>query len=248
MELKKIKPNTSGSRNYIKINIKGLSKKPLLKSCIFGKKNNAGKNNTGKITVRHKGGGHKKKYRLLNQYIINDFVGVVLNIEYDPFRNTPVLSVFDYENKHYFYMIAPKNVKKGDIIKIGKNAELKTGHKLPLSKIPVGSFIHNISIKPKVNGVLSRSAGTFSQLIEKGSEKCKIKLSSNKIITLPLKCEATLGIVSNENFFLSTIGKAGRSRWLNKRPTTRGVAMNPIDHPNGGGEGKKSGKKKTPWG
>ena len=248
MKLIKIKPNTSGNRNYVKIDTKKLDKKPLLKNCLLGKNNTAGRNNTGKITIRHKGGGHKKKYRILNQYKVNNFVGVVCTLEYDPYRNTPIISVFDYENKHYFYMIAPKHIKKGDIIKIGKNAELKTGHRLPLSKIPVGSFIHNISTSPNLTGILSRSAGTFSQIIEKNSSHSKIKLSSNKIINLPLECQATLGIVDNENFFLTTVGKAGRSRWFNKRPCTRGVAMNPVDHPNGGGEGKKSGQKRTPWG
>ena len=248
MELKRIKPNTSGSRNYIKINKKDLNKKPLLKNYIIGKKNTAGKNNSGKITVRHKGGGHKRKYRILNDYNTPNINGIVCSIEYDPFRNAPIISVFDYEIKTYFYMIAPKNIKKGDIIKTGKNAELKTGHILPLSKIPVGSLIHNISINPKKFGILTRSSGTFSQLIEKNSLKCKIKLSSGKLITLPLECRATLGTVANENFFLSNVGKAGRSRWLNNRPSTRGVAMNPIDHPNGGGEGKKSGKKRSPWG
>jgi len=248
MELKKIKPNTAGSRNYIKIKIENLSRKPLLKNCIVGKKNTAGKNNSGKITVRHKGGGHKKKYRLLNTHKEINIIGIICSIEYDPFRNAPIASVFNYQKKSYFYMIAPKNIKKGDIIKIGKNAELKTGHTLPLSKIPVGSLIHNVSMKPKQTGILSRSSGTFSQLIEKTTFNCKIKLSSNKLITLPSGCYATLGIVANENFFLTTTGKAGRSRWLNKRPSTRGVAMNPIDHPNGGGEGKKSGQKRSPWG
>lgn len=119
---------------------------------------------------------------------------------------------------------------------------------MPLSKIPVGSLIHNISKNPKQKGIYSRSAGTFSLLIEKGSKTCKIKLSSNKIISISIDNFATLGIVSNEFSFLTTIGKAGRARWLNKRPTVRGVAMNPIDHPHGGGEGKKSGIRKTPWG
>ena len=248
MELKRVKPNTSGSRNYVKINNDDLSKRPLLKNCIHGKKNSSGRNNSGKITVRHKGGGHKKKYRILNSYQENSKVGIVCSIEYDPFRNAPIISVFDYKNKSYFYMLAAKNIKVGDIIKIGTSAELKTSHVLPLSKIPIGTLIHNVSMNPKKAGILSRSAGTFSQVIEKTPKKCKIKLSSGKFINLSLDCQATLGIVANEFFFLATIGKAGRSRWLNKRPTTRGVAMNPIDHPNGGGEGKKSGKRKTPWG
>jgi len=247
MNIKKVNPCTPGQRNYIKIN-NILSKKPLLKSLIQGKKNNAGKNNAGKITVSHKGGGHKKKYRHIETNLNENKINIVCTIEYDPFRNSLIAALYDYEKKNFSYMLAPKNIKIGDIIKKGKYAELKTGHTLPLTKIPVGSLIHNISINPNKKGIYSRSAGTFSLLLEKNSTNCKIKLSSNKIISLSINNFATLGIVSNEFAFLATIGKAGRSRWLNKRPTVRGVAMNPVDHPHGGGEGKKSGIKKTPWG
>ena len=247
MNLKKVNPITPGQRNYIKLYNK-LSKKPLLTSLIKGKKTNTGKNNTGKITSFHKGGGHKRNYRHIDFKIDDSKTAIVCNIEYDPFRTTSISALYDYKNKKFSYIITPKNIKIGDIIKKGKYAELKTGHTLPLSKIPVGSLIHNISKNPKQKGIYSRSAGTFSLLIEKGSKTCKIKLSSNKIISISIDNFATLGIVSNEFSFLTTIGKAGRARWLNKRPTVRGVAMNPIDHPHGGGEGKKSGIRKTPWG
>jgi len=247
MNIKKVNPCTPGQRNYIKVkNI--LAKKSLLKSLIKGRKNNAGKNNAGKITVFHKGGGHKKKYRNIDYNLNENKINIVCNIEYDPFRNTSISALYDYKEKKFSYILTPKNIKIGDIIKKGKYAELKTGHTLPLTKIPVGSLIHNISLNPKQKGICSRSAGTFSVLIEKGSKTCKLKLSSNKIITISINNFATLGIVSNEFSFLTTIGKAGRARWLNKRPTVRGVAMNPIDHPHGGGEGKKSGIRKTPWG
>ena len=248
MNVKKVNPCTAGQRNYIKINNNNLSKTALLKSLIKGKKNNSGKNNKGKITVYHKGGGHKKNYRYINFTNNNNNIGIVCSIEYDPFRNAPIAAVYDYQKKKFFYIIVPKNIKIGDIIKKGKYAELKTGHTLTLNKIPIGSLIHNITLNEKQKSIFSRAAGTFSQIIEKTSKICKIKLSSNKTITLPLNNYATLGIVSNEFSFLTTIGKAGRSRWLNKRPTVRGVAMNPIDHPHGGGEGKKSGNRKTPWG
>jgi len=247
MNIKKVNPRTSGQRNYIKIkNI--LSKKSLLKSLIKGKKNTAGRNNEGKITSFHKGGGHKKKYRNIDYNFSENKINIVCNIEYDPFKNAPIAALYDYKSNSFSYVTAPKNIKIGDIIKKGKYAELKTGHTLPLSKIPIGSLIHNISLNPKHKSICSRSAGTFSILIEKRSKTCKIKLSSNKVITVSVNNFATLGIVSNEFSFLTTIGKAGRARWLNKRPTVRGVAMNPIDHPHGGGEGKKSGIRKTPWG
>lgn len=247
MIIKKNKPITPSQRNYIRIYNNLLAKSPILKNKILGAKNNAGKNNSGKITVRHKGGGHKKKYRLIENFYNKNYTGLVFNIEYDPFRNTPIAAIFDFKTKNFYYMLAYKNIKVGDIIKSGINAELKTGHTSSLSKLPIGSLIYNIS-KTKEKSIFSKSAGTFSQIIEKNSRYCTLKLSSKKLITLPVNYFATLGVVDNEFFFLTTLGKAGRSRWINKRPTVRGVAMNPVDHPHGGGEGKKSGRKKTPWG
>ena len=170
------------------------------------------------------------------------------SIEYDPNRKANIAAIFDTYSQKFSYIIAPKNLKIGDIVKSGPNAETKIGHSLPLSKIPVGSFIHNLAPKSKKYGQISRSAGTFSRLTEKTLNSATIELSSGEQRFISVKCYATIGTVSNEFVFLAKMGKAGRSRWLNKRPKVRGVAMNPVDHPHGGGEGKKSGIGRTPWG
>jgi large subunit ribosomal protein L2 len=242
------KPTTPSQRHLLKIKRKHLQKSPFIKSKIKGIKKSSGRNNQGKITSYHKGGGHKQKYRKINFYRTNDSIGIITTIEYDPNRTANIASVYDIETKGYFYILAPKNLNIGDIVKSGSNAEPLLGHSLPISKIPVGSFIHNISPKKNKKAQISRAAGTFSYLIEKTSNYCQIKISSGEQRLLATECHATIGIVSNEFNFLTNKGKAGRSRWLNKRPTVRGVAMNPIDHPHGGGEGKSSGASLTPWG
>jgi len=248
--MKTFKPITPSLRNLIQLNKTHLNKKPLLKEKIKGLKQNIGKNFSGKIIVSSKGGGHKKKYRQINFKRIYNETVIVTSIEYDPYRSADIASVFNLKTKIFYYIIASKNLKIGDIIKSGPNAEIKNGHSLPISKIPVGCLIHNVS--PKTGGIsqLSRSAGTFSQLIEKTTNFGKIKLSSGEHRIISINCFATIGIVSNEFVILTTLGKAGRSRWLSKRPKVRGVAMNPVDHPHGGGEGKTSGGRSsvTPWG
>lgn len=248
MILKTKKPVTPSQRHLVQLNRKNLKKKPLLKKYIKGATNSSGRNNSGRITVRHKGGGHKKKYRTIDFFRTNSSTGIVCSIEHDPNRNANIASVFDSSNSEFSYILAPKNVKIGDIIKSGPNAETKNGHSLPISKIPVGSYIYNISPRPGKPAQISRSAGTFSQITEKTLNYAKIELSSGEQRFISVKCYATIGIVSNEFAFLIKLGKAGQSRWLNKRPNVRGVAMNPIDHPHGGGEGKKSGIGLTPWG
>lgn len=250
MKFQKLKPITPSQRNFIKINRKHLNKVPLIKQKIKGLKNSSGRNHSGKITSYHKGGGHKQKYRSINFYRNINSIEIVTSIEYDPNRTAYIASVYNFLANSYSYILAPKNLEIGDIVKSGLNADAKIGHSLPLSKIPVGSLIHNISLKSKGKAQISRSAGTFSQLIKKTSKYSCIKLSSGKLKYVFSDCYASLGIVSNEYSFLKKIGKAGRSRWLNKRPIVRGVAMNPIDHPHGGGEGKTSGNKtpQTPWG
>ena len=248
MNLKKIKPINSSHRNLILINNKHLTKKPKIKSKIIGLKNTSGRNNSGKITVRRKGNGHKQKYRKINFFRTSKSIGIVTSIEYAPNRTAHIASIFDFLKKKYYYILAPMNLKTGDIIKSGNNAESKIGHSLPISNIPVGCCIHNISPKTSKKAQISRSAGTFSYLIEKTSKYGRIELSSGEQRLLSINCFATIGIVSNELNSLKKLGKAGRSRWLNKRPSVRGVAMNPIDHPHGGGEGKKSGSDLTPWG
>jgi large subunit ribosomal protein L2 len=230
-------------------NIKVL-KSPVLKKYVSGSKNTAGKNNSGKITIRHRGGGHKRKNRSVLFNRSSDSKGILMNIEYDPNRSSFLGVIYNFLNSKFFYVLLPKGSKIGDIFKSGSIADNKLGHSVALKKIPIGSFIHNISLKHNKGGVLIRSAGTKAVIIEKDVKFSRVKLNSGEHRLVPNQCYATLGIVSNENFFLKSINKAGRSRWLNKRPKVRGVAMNPIDHPHGGGEGKTSGGKikVTPWG
>ena len=250
MMFKKISPVTPSQRNLIKIkNLNNLEKYPLLKSENGREKKKSGKNNKGKISIYHKGNGHKQKYRKIDFLRVENCLEMVLSVEYDPYRTSYISALYNQKNQTYKYILTPKNLIPGDIVKSGTLInELKLGFSLPLKNIPVGSSIHNISIKPNLKGKINRAAGTYSKIIKKDLKKAYIKLNSGKLKKFSINCFATLGVVSNEYNFLNTIGKAGRSRWLNRRPTVRGVAMNPIDHPNGGGEGKTSGKKLTPWG
>ncbi len=248
-KIKIFKPTTPSQRHLIQLDKKDLlAKKPKLKASLIGNKTTSGRNHHGKITVRHKGGGHKKCYRKINFKRYSNTEGIICSIEYDPFRTSFIASVYDLTINKFYYIIAPKNLFIGDIIKSGLIAEHKIGHCLPLSEIPTGSFIHNVSSKKSKPAEISRSAGTYSILTEKTFNSARIKLSSGEERFVSVDCIATIGIVSNENLFIEKLGKAGRARWLNKRPSVRGVAMNPIDHPHGGGEGKKSGKGITPWG
>lgn len=248
MQFKIKKPTTPSQRHLIKFNTTYLRKKPFIKQKIKGLIQLSGRNHSGKITVRHKGGGHKKKFREINFCRNKSSIEICCTIEYDPNRNSFIASIYNFQTNKFSYILAPKNLKIGDIVESGPNAKPKLGHSLPLLKIPVGSFIHNISTKEYKIAEISRSAGTFSKIKEKIKNNTIVELSSGKTKVIPSKCYATIGIVSNDLAFLSQLGKAGHSRWLNKRPSVRGVAMNPIDHPHGGGEGKKSGKNKTPWG
>jgi len=247
-KFKNQKPFTPTQRHLIQLNNKHLTKKPLLKKKMEGLKNSSGRNNSGKITIYHKGGGHKKKYRKLEFYRNFKSIGITCSIEYDPNRNANIASIYDFFFNTFFYILAPKNLKTGDVVQSGADKEIKLGNSLPISKIPIGSLIHNISMKPFKKAQLSRAAGTFGCVKEKTLSYVKIELKSGKQITILPECYATIGIVSNELIILTQKGKAGRSRWFGIRPTVRGVAMNPVDHPHGGGEGKKSGKGKTPWG
>jgi large subunit ribosomal protein L2 len=248
MKLSTTKTTKFLQKNLLQINTERLRKKPLLKKNIKGLQNLAGRNNSGKITVRHKGGGHKRKYRAINFYRTNITTGITCSLEYDPNRNSYIAAIYDFSNSKFFYILAPKNLKIGDIVESGSTAEPRLGNSLPITQIPVGSYIHNISAKESKPAQISRSAGTFSKLKKKTLNYAIIELSSGEHKLLSPKCFATIGSVSNELIFLTQLKKAGQSRWLNKRPTVRGVAMNPVDHPHGGGEGKKSGKNKTPWG
>lgn len=247
MIFKKIKPTTPSKRQLLRLNNNFLAKTPFLKNKIKGKKNKAGKNHSGKITVYHKGSGVKNKYRKIQGTAVF-YTGVICSLEYDPCRSAHVASVYNYENNFFFYVVAPQNLQIGDHIKCGTNIKPSLGSSLPLEEIPSGTFIYNVSLKPKQNGKISKASGTFSILKNKTKHYAVVTLSSGKDKSISLKSFASIGKVSNEYYFLIKLGKAGHSRWLNIRPTVRGVAMNPVDHPHGGGEGKKSGKNLTPWG
>lgn len=250
MIFKTIKPRTSSLR-HLKLlkKEKEISVNIPLKTKLSFKKVSSGRNNQGRITVRHKGGGVKKLYRHVDFYRINT-KGIVEKIEYDPNRTSFIGRLYDYEKGFHSYILASSNLKRGDLIQSGEFAELKEGNSLPLSKIPVGFFIHNISLSRKGKGKLIRSGGTFGQLIQKDEKYVRIKLPSGEQRLILKDNFASIGSISNPNNFCSVLGKAGRSRWCNRRPSVRGVAMNPVDHPHGGGEGKTSGGRPsvTPWG
>lgn len=250
MILQRLKPTTPSRRGLVKINQKSLNldKKPTLKPSIKGKKNSSGRNHSGRITVFHKGGGVKRKYRKINFLRTFNSTGIVCGLEYDPNRSAYIASVFDFVNYEFLYILAPQNLQVGDIVKSGLELEPSIGSSLPISEIPIGTLIHNVSSKTYQEGKYSRAAGTFSIVKEKTDTHVIIQLSSGQLKSVPFRCFATVGKVSKEYHIFTQLGKAGRSRWQNKRPTVRGVAMNPIDHPHGGGEGKKSGRSKTPWG
>ena len=212
MNLIKNKTSSLTQKKLSNLIKKNLKKSPFIKNMVCGQKNNAGRNNMGRITVWHKGGGHKKKYRKINFIRNHNSEGVVVSLEYDPYRTAFIASVYDFFNLNYFYIIAPKNLNIGDIVKSGLNAEIKIGHTVKLSKVPVGSFIHNISLKENKRAQLSRSAGTKAQLIENNPKYCKIILSSGKQKILSGTGYATIGSVSNEFSSVAGICKAGRNR------------------------------------
>ena len=234
----KLKPTTPSQRHTILIKNKFL-KKNINKNLIKNIKKSNGRNNQGKITVRHRGGGHKKLYRFIS-FKRENIKGIIKQIEYDPNRSSYILYLKD--NEKFNYILAPNDVKINTYLDSGSDANIQIGNALPLRNIPIGSIIHNLSLKQNKKGQLIRSAGSYAQLIQKYLDKyAKVKLKSGKFINIPLSCYATLGTVSNLEHKNRVIGKAGRSRWLNKRPKVRGVAKNPVDHPHGGGEGKTSG-------
>lgn len=239
-----IKPRTPSQRQTVLFTNKQLTKKnQKIKKLIKGFKRANGRNNQGKITIKHRGGGHKRLYRQIKFNRLNT-KGKVIGISYDPNRSANIANILNNDNskENNYYILAPEGLKKNDIIDSGPKAELKIGNSLPLSSIPIGSVIHNISLNPFSKGKLIRSAGTSAQILQKiGNNYAKIRLNSGELRLILLNCYATLGIVSNINHKKIKLGKAGRARWLNKRPHVRGVAMNPVDHPHGGGEGKTSG-------
>jgi len=209
-----------------------------------------GRNQFGKMTVRHIGGGHKRKYRVIDfARDKREIPATVASLEYDPNR-TAYIALLNYQDGEKRYILAPLNLKVGDAVIASDSADIKPGNNLALSAIPVGTLIHNIEVVPGRGGKLSRSAGGFAQLMAKEGDYCQVKMPSGEIRLLHSRCRASIGQLSNTEHENLTIGKAGRNRWLGIRPTNRGVSMNPIDHPHGGGEGKSSGggHPRTPWG
>jgi len=250
--IKSFKPITPGRRQMTVSTFQEITTDQPEKSLLAPLHKKAGRNNQGKITVRHHGGGHKRKYRIIDFKRNKDGIpGRVATIEYDPNR-TANIALINYADGEKRYIIAPKGLKVGDVIESGPNVDIKIGNALPLENIPVGTLIHNIELKPGKGGQLVRAAGGEAQLLGKEEGKyVSIRLASGEVRRVLKACRATIGTVGNEDHELIKIGKAGRSRWLVKRPVVRGVVMNPVDHPHGGGEGRAPiGRKSpmSPWG
>ncbi len=241
MSLKTFKPYTKSTRGTVLVERKDLWKNKSLKSLSFGKISTGGRNNLGRITSRSKGAGHKNKYRLVDFYRKKDDIKAkVERIEYDPNRSA-YLALIKYEDGTMNYILAPKQINIGDEIISGRNKEIKIGNCMPLCDIPIGTNIHNIELIPNGGGKLVRSAGSSAQIFGIDENYCVIKLTSGEIRKIINTARATIGTVSNSDHQNIKIGKAGRNRWKGRRPSVRGVAMNPVDHPHGGGEGKTSG-------
>ncbi|MBD2866271.1 50S ribosomal protein L2 [Paenibacillus oceani] len=251
MPIKSFKPTTPSKREMTVSTFEEITASKPEKSLLAPLMNKAGRNNQGKITVRHQGGGHKRKYRIIDFKRNKDGIpGRVASIEYDPNR-TANIALINYADGEKRYIIAPKGLKVGDAVVSGPDADIKIGNALPLENIPVGSVIHNIELRPGKGGQMVRAAGTEAQLLGKEGEYATIRLSSGEMRRILKVCRATIGSVGNEDHELINIGKAGRNRWLGKRPEVRGVVMNPVDHPHGGGEGRAPiGRKSpmSPWG
>ncbi len=249
MSIKIYKGTTPGRRNMAVVDFGVLDKVEPYKPLLEGLRKNGGRNNYGRITVRHQGGGAKRSYRIIDfKNLKLNIPGKVEYIEYDPNRSAFIARVV-YQDGQRRYMLAPDKVKRGDQIIAGPEADIKDGNSLPLANIPAGTLIHNVEMKPGKGGQMARSAGTYCQLAGKTGEYAQIKLPSGELRKVPINCYATIGTVSNHDHSNRKIGKAGKSRHLGIRPTVRGVAMNPVDHPHGGGEGRTSGGRHpvSPW-
>ncbi len=250
MALKKYNSRTASQRGLVQIDKSSLWKGRPEKSLTQGLSKTGGRNNTGRITSWHRGGGHKRLYRIIdfkrNKF---DIEAQVTRIEYDPNRSAHI-ALIKYSDESLSYILAPNGLKVGDNIIASMSADIKVGNTNKLKNIPVGTIVHNIEMKPGKGGQIARSAGSFATLVGKDSGYAQIKLPSNELRIVSLECLASIGSLSNADRKNTNFGKAGRRRWLGRRPVVRGVAMNPIDHPHGGGEGKTSGGRHpvTPWG
>jgi large subunit ribosomal protein L2 len=250
MALKKFKPVTPSTRQLVLVDRSGLYKGKPVKGLTEGLVSSGGRNNYGRITARFQGGGHKRAYRVV------DFkrrklgvAGTVERLEYDPNR-TAFIALVKYEDGELSYILAPQRLAAGDQIVAAESADVKPGNAMPLSAMPVGTIVHNVELKPGKGGQIARSAGTYAQLVGRDQGWAILRLNSGEQRTVHGSCFATVGAVSNPDHGNINLGKAGRKRWLGKRPHNRGVAMNPVDHPHGGGEGRTSGGRHpvTPWG
>jgi large subunit ribosomal protein L2 len=250
MGIKKLSPTSPARRYQTYLTNDDLTSDRPHKPLLTSKKRASGRNNLGKMTVRHRGGGHKRHYRVID--FKRDKFGVpgkVATIEYDPNRSARI-ALIHYVDGEKRYIIAPAGLQVGQTIVSGPESDILTGNALPIKNIPLGTQIHNIELKPGKGGQMARSAGSFAQLVAKEGEAAQLRLPSGEIRIVSVNCMATVGQVGNVERENVSLGKAGRSRWLGKRPAVRGVAMNPVDHPHGGGEGKTSGGRNpvTPWG
>jgi large subunit ribosomal protein L2 len=251
MAIRVLKSNTNGQRNMSYLKSTEITKTTPEKSLVVTKKKTDGRNNQGKITVRHRSGGVKRKYRLIDFKRIKDGItAIVSSIEYDPNRSANI-ALITYKDGEKAYILAPKGLTVGEIVESGENADIKVGNTLPIMNIPVGTFIHNVELKPGKGGQLVRSAGAGAQILGREDKYVLIRLASGETRKILGTCRATVGVIGNEDYSLVKVGKAGRTRHMGIKPTVRGSVMNPNDHPHGGGEGRapigRSGPM-TPWG
>jgi large subunit ribosomal protein L2 len=250
MALKTYNPTTPGQRQLVMVDRSALYKGKPVKALTEGKISNGGRNNTGRITVRFRGGGHKKSYRMVD-FKRNkvDVPAVVERLEYDPNR-TAFIALIKYQDGEQAYILAPQRLAVGDSVVAGNYVDVKPGNVMPLGNMPVGTIIHNIEMKIGKGGQIARSAGTYAQIVGRDQDYVILRLNSGEQRLVHGRCRGTIGAVSNPDHMNISIGKAGRTRWLGWRPHNRGVVMNPIDHPHGGGEGRTSGGRHpvTPWG
>jgi len=250
MALKQFNPTTPSLRGTILVSRAGLWKGKPVKGLTEGKSSSGGRNNHGHTTSRFRGGGHKQTYRLVDfKRRKFDQPATVQRLEYDPNR-TAFIALIKYQDGELAYILAPQRLKEGDVVVSGSKVDINPGNAMPLSAIPVGTIVHNIELKQGAGGKVARSAGAYAQLVGKDSGYAQVKLGSGEVRVVRAECMATVGAVSNPDKMNEHIGKAGRSRWLGRRPHNRGVVMNPVDHPHGGGEGRTSGGRHpvTPWG
>jgi len=250
MALKQFNPITPGMRQLVLVDRSALHKGGPLKVLTEGLNENGGRNNTGRITMRWRGGGHKKAYRIVDfKRRKTDMPATVERIEYDPNRSS-FIALIKYQDGTSAYILAPQRVAVGDTVISGAKVDVKPGNAMPLAAMPVGTIVHNVEMKPGAGGKIARSAGTYVQYLGRDAGYAVLRLTSGETRKVHLSCYATVGAVSNPDHANISIGKAGRNRWLGKKPSVRGVAMNPIDHPHGGGEGRTSGGRHpvTPWG